>query len=109
MTTENKNNHRNNIYPLKNIPLYLQFSTVPGAEVLGLSLVSENEALRIPVGNYSVQAGIWHHRNETISLSSALLDEILILAKSYALARAAHFGNLKTYANSAPSASNFKE
>lgn len=109
MTTENKNNYRNNIYPLKNIPLHLHFSTVPGSEVLGLSLISENEALRIPVGNYSVQAGIWHQRNETISLSPALLDEILILAKSYALARASHFRNLKTYANSALSTSNFKE
>lgn len=106
MTTKNS---KGNTYPLKNALLHLQFSTVPGSEALGISLVSEDDQLKVFVGNYSVQSEIWYHKNEDIFISAQLLEEILNLAKSYAIARAARFGNLKTLVNNTQSPSDYKQ
>ena len=107
MTTTN--NITGSIYPLKNSSLALHFSTVPGSEVLGLDLISSDDQLRIPVGNYSVQSDIWHYRNNAISIGPDLLSEIILLAKSYAIARAVRFGNLKTLANDTEQTSDYKQ
>lgn len=103
------NNITGSVYPLKNSSLQLHFTTVPGSEVLGLDLISGDDQLRIPIGNYSVQSEIWHYRNNEISIGADLLNEILTLAKSYAIARAVRFGNLKTLANETGQTSDYKQ
>lgn len=107
MTIENSS--INNGYPLKNTPLHLHFTTVPGSEVLGLFLVSTDEQLKVHVGNYSAQNEFWHHKNSAIFISADLLEEIVTLAKSYAIARAVRFGNLNTLVNGASTPSTYKQ
>lgn len=93
-------NQQNNIYPLKSTTHYLQLTTVPASEVLGLSFVDGAGNHIEKIGNYSVDQNIWFERNEALILTDEQLAEILASAKAYALARATRFSKLNTLANS---------